>query len=72
MAPFFLQQLFNLYLHLDVLGAFHVREDLFANFSTVFDFFACLQARKEELCIIFFFIIIFFVCVAKNKIKTNK
>ncbi len=31
MTPFFLQQQFTLYLHLDVLGAFHVQEDLFAN-----------------------------------------
>ncbi len=34
MASSFFQQQFTLYLHLDVLGAFHVRENLFANFST--------------------------------------
>ena len=34
MAPFFLQQQFTFYLHLGVLGAFRVREDLFTNFST--------------------------------------
>ncbi len=34
MAPFSLQQQFTLFLHLDVLGAFYVREDLFVNFST--------------------------------------
>ncbi len=28
MAPFFHQQQYTLYLHLDVLGAFHVREEL--------------------------------------------
>ncbi len=34
MAPFFLQQQFTFYLHLDVLSAFHVREDQFANVSS--------------------------------------
>ncbi len=34
MASFFLQQQFTLYLHLDVLGVFHVREDLYADIST--------------------------------------
>ncbi len=30
------QRQFTLYLHLDVVGAFHEQEDIFANFSTFY------------------------------------
>ncbi len=36
MASFFLQQQFTFYLHLDVLGALHVRKDHFDIFSTFY------------------------------------
>ncbi len=36
MAPFFLQQQFNLYLHLDVLDEFYVREDLISPILVLF------------------------------------